>query len=91
MKSTALYLTICDLSLKVDILSRIMTRQKHCRYEQGAGEGLLATRILLYPDSYKIGQIEPVLAATAAASNYAMKTVWDLGQCHTTLWRLENY
>jgi hypothetical protein len=30
---------------------------------------------LLYPDSYKIGQIEPVLAATAAASNYAMKTV----------------
>jgi len=55
------------------------------------GEGLLATRILLYPDSYKIGQIEPVLAATAAASNYAMKTVWDLGQCHTTLWRLENY
>jgi len=52
-----------------------LTGQKHCRYEQGAGEGLLATRILLYPDSYKIGQIEPVLAATAAASNYAMKTV----------------
>ena len=44
-------------------------------YEETPGEGLLATRILLYPDSYKIGQIEPVLAATAAASNYAMKTV----------------
>ena len=30
-----------------------LARQKHCRYEQGAGEGLLLTRILLYLPTYK--------------------------------------
>jgi hypothetical protein len=35
--------------------------KKHCRYEQGAGEGLLVTRILLYLRRYKIVWFEKVL------------------------------
>jgi hypothetical protein len=37
-----------------------MTRQNHSHYEQGAGEGLLVTRILLYLPRYKTRKIGAV-------------------------------
>ena len=43
-----MYLKFIFMSRKYLILSRESPRQNHGHYEQGAGEGLSVTRILLY-------------------------------------------
>ena len=61
-----MYLKFIFMSRKYLILSRESSRQNHGHYEQGAGEGLSVTRILLYLPRYKIVWFEKVLTARAS-------------------------
>ena len=61
-----------------------MTRQNHSCYEEGAGEGLLVTRILLYLPRYKkSGKFRPALWDAYTLVLWALASNQSVGRCYS--------